>query len=145
MLARLCWCIRQWEDCVGGDRPGRNCRSGGASDSAHGADGVALCCALCVASGCRLLPTILTSSTSARCALTHPKVSSPKMPRMLCLVCQQDIGMVVARIAPSGTVVSAPCWTNQTKLAQHHARWEKHSFERPSPLYGCKLACALQQ
>jgi hypothetical protein len=99
----------------------------------------------CVASGCRLLPTILTSSTSARCALTHPKVSSPKMPRMLCLVCQQDIGMVVARIAPSGTVVSAPCWTNQTKLAQHHARWEKHSFERPSPLYGCKLACALQQ
>ena len=66
----------------------------------------------CVASGCRLLPTILTSSTSARCALTHPKVSSPKMPRMLCLVCQQDIGMVVARIAPSGTVVSAPCWTN---------------------------------
>lgn len=99
----------------------------------------------CVASGCRLLPTILTSSTSARCALTHPKVSSPKMPRMLCLVCQQDIGMVVARIAPSGTVVSAPCWTNQTKLAQHHARREKHSFERPSPLYGCKLACALQQ
>lgn len=99
----------------------------------------------CVASGCRLLPTILTSSTSARCALTHPKVSSPKMPRMLCLVCQQDIGMVVARIAPSGTVVSAPCWTNQTKLAQHHTRREKHSFERPSPLYGCKLACALQQ